>query len=268
MSIFGKLIGAALGFSVAGIFGAVLGGLIGHFFDRGLGSALRVDYRAERSEAERSFFETAFTLMGALAKADGRISEAEIAAAEQLMARMGLTAEHRREAINLFKRGSQPDFQIEPQVSAFLQKARRAPLLPPMLLEFLFAMALADGDLHPAERDILLRVGRYLGMHERQLEQLLAMLQAQRQFHAGGGQAGPRPSAGPGQLQAAYAALGVDSSASDAELKRAYRKLMSRHHPDKLTAQGMPEDMVRLATEKSQEIRAAYDLVRESRGVG
>lgn len=263
MLIFGKLIGAALGWMAAGPFGAVLGALVGHFFDRGLSGALRVDVGAEREAAERAFFETAFTLMGALAKADGRISEAEVDAAEQLMARQGLTAEHRREAIELFKRGARPEFQLEPQMALFLRSARRAPLLPPVLLEFLFTIAFADGDLHSAERELLSRVARYLGMGQRQFDQLLAMLQAQRGFQdSGSGDAG---AAGPGRLRQAYEALGVDESASDSEVKRAYRKLMSRHHPDKLTAQGMPEDMVRMATEKSQEIRAAYDVVRRAR---
>lgn len=263
MFIFGKLIGALLGFMAGGLVGALLGVVLGHFFDRSLGGAMRVDYRGERAAAERAFFETVFTITGALAKADGRISEREIAAAEQAMARLGLTAEHRREAIALFKRGAAADFRLEAQMAEFLQSARRAPLLPPMLLEFLFDMAFADGDLHPAEHDILRRVASQLGIGARQFDQLLAMLRARRNFQ----QQGDAGESRPGRLAEAYAALGLAESATDAEVKRTYRQLMSRHHPDKLIAQGMPEDMVKLATEKSQQIQQAYELVRKARGM-
>lgn len=264
MFVLGKIVGFVLGYMAGGLAGGIIGALVGHFFDRGLSGAMRFDYRADRAAAEQAFFETAFTVTGALAKADGRISETEIAAAEQMMARLRLTAEHRREAIALFKRGASPEFELEQQLQAFRQSARRAPLLPPLLLEFLFGVALADGELHPAEQDILRRVAAQLGIGARQFDQLLAMLRAQQGFRQ---RAGEDSSAGPGRLAEAYAALGLTESASDAEVKRAYRKLMSRHHPDKLIAQGVPEDMVQLATEKSQEIQTAYGLVREARGM-
>ena len=66
-------------------------------------------------------------------------------------------------------------------------------------------------------------------------------------------------------LADAYLALGVSRDCDDRSLKRAYRRLMSEHHPDKLIAQGVPEDMVKLGTEKSQEIQAAYELIRKQR---
>ena len=66
-------------------------------------------------------------------------------------------------------------------------------------------------------------------------------------------------------LKDAYRLLGVSDGASDAELKKAYRRLMSQHHPDKLVAKGLPEQMVKDATEKTQQIKAAYELIRKSR---
>ena len=90
------------------------------------------------------------------------------------------------------------------------------------------------------------------------------MAQAQGHFHGTGGGPGVQPGTG---LADAYAALGLEQSVDDKALKRAYRKLMSENHPDKLIAQGVPEDMIRLATERSQEIQAAYDMIRKSRGL-
>lgn len=271
--IFGKLIGGILGFFAAGILGLIIGVVIGHFFDRGFGQALRFDFGEERARLQQLFFETTFSIMGHIAKADGRISEQEIEQAENLMSRLGLTADHRKEAIQLFKQGADPGFQLEPAISRFINDGGRQHNLPILLLEFLFSIALADGELHPAERDILQRVATYLGINARQFEQLLAMLVAQQQFrggqynYTGGERAGggfQQPSRAD-ELDNAYRALGVSASDSDRDIKRAYRKLMSQHHPDKLIAQGVPEDMIRMATEKSQEIQAAYDLIKRER---
>jgi DnaJ like chaperone protein len=148
-------------------------------------------------------------------------------------------------------------------MSDFMSVAKAQPLLRQMLLEALLAMALADGDMADAERDIVTRVAGYLGVSGQEFQRLLDMMMAQRQFH--GGSAGGQTSSA-SDLKKAYQALGVDESISDADLKRAYRKLMSQHHPDKLIAKGVPEDMMKLATEKAQEIQVAYDLIKKNRG--
>lgn len=271
--IFGKVIGGILGFFSAGIVGLVIGVVVGHFFDRGFGQALGFDYSAERERLQRLFFETTFTVMGHIAKADGHISREEIDQAEVLMERLGLTPDHRREAITLFKQGAEADFQLEPTISRFISEGGRQHNLPILLLEFLFSIALADGVLHSAEQEILTRVASYLGIGSRQFEQLMAMLQAQRQFYGGHyqqyddrqGRGQYRQPSSRDELASAYQALGVSETDSDRDIKHAYRKLMSRHHPDKLIAQGVPEDMVRMATEKSQEIQAAYELIKHAR---
>ena len=85
------------------------------------------------------------------------------------------------------------------------------------------------------------------------------MVEAQSHFHE------PPSASAEDQLADAYQALGVDPSCTDKELKRAYRRLMSEHHPDKLIARGVPESMMKVATEKAQEIQAAYELVRKQR---
>ncbi|WP_019528694.1 co-chaperone DjlA [Dasania marina] len=260
--IVGKIIGAVLGFTVAGPFGALLGLMAGHFFDRGLGQAMGFDYQANRVQQQQLFFDTVFKVMGHLAKADGHISKEEVSQAEQLMTRLGLSAEHRQQAIELFQQGAKPEFNLQQSIAQFVEKGGRSHNLPALLLEFLFTIAMADGELHPNEKEILANVAGYMGIGSRQFEQLLAMLMAQQHFHQG---AGGQQQTSANDLDKAYTALGLEKTVSDKDLKHAYRKLMSAHHPDKLIAQGVPEDMMKVATEKAQDIQVAYDLIKKSR---
>jgi DnaJ like chaperone protein len=259
---YGKLVAGVIGLLVAGPIGLLVGVALGHAFDRGLAGNLRLGGAEQLARVQRSFFETCFLLLGHLAKADGRISREEIEHTETLFRQMRLDAAQRREAIDLFKRGAAPDFDPQPVVAAFMDVCRGRRLLTQTLLLFLVSLALADHTLDAAERRVLGRLAQLLGFGEAQLEQLLRMARAQEHFHGEAG-AGVQPGT---SLEDAYAALGVDPGVDDRELKRAYRRLMSEHHPDKLIARGVPEDMLRVATERAQEIQAAYDMVRRARG--
>jgi len=259
--ILGKLAGALLGYSIGGIPMAILGLILGHLFDRGYQQVQLGASPEERQRIQDRFFTTVFTLLGHMAKADGRISEAEIRQTEQFMAQMGLTPEHRREAIRLFKQGAEPGFDPGRAVQEFLAVCGRHPNLVRLLLMYLVNVAAADGVLDRAEEDVLRQVAQGLGMSAAAFEQLIRMIRAQNEFRGGG------PAAGGGSLEAAYAALGVSSDAGNSEIKRAYRRLISEYHPDKLIGQGVPDDMVKEATERSQEIQAAYDTIKSARGM-
>tara|TARA_R110002110_G_scaffold205066_7_gene417069 strand:+ start:203301 stop:204101 length:801 start_codon:yes stop_codon:yes gene_type:complete len=262
--IYGKLIGGLIGLSVGGIFGLAIGVLVGHWFDKGLANVMRFGSPQNIERIKTSFFETTFLLSGYLAKADGRVSRNEIEHTEQVFTQMGLDAEQRRRAIELFKRGSATDFRLEETVAQFLQTCGPQRQLQQTLLLFLISLALSDQTIDAAEHAALTHIASLMGLAPGHLEQLLKMAQAQEHFHSQGGFA-----AQPGtSLQDAYTALGVDESVNDKDLKRAYRKLMSENHPDKLIAQGVPQDMVKLATERSQEIQAAYEMLRKHRGTG
>ncbi|MGI1679636.1 MAG: co-chaperone DjlA [Cellvibrionaceae bacterium] len=268
----GKIIGGLLGFWIGGIILGFIGLIIGHVFDSGY-SQLQAQLRPnpeQRKKIQDAFFKSVFLLLGHLAKADGRVSEAEIKQAENFMSQMGLTPDHRREAIRLFKEGSKPDFNSESTLHEFRTVCGRQRNLIQMLLMYLVNMALADGRFDASEEAVLKKVASSLGISAMMFEQMIRMIKAQGAFAGGagggsysGGAYSATPSAN--QIDLAYQALGVKSDVTDTQLKRAYRKLMSQYHPDKLMGQGVPDDMIKSATERSQEIQTAYDLIKKSR---
>ncbi|MBI5890677.1 MAG: co-chaperone DjlA [Nitrosomonadales bacterium] len=255
-----KLIGIVAGYYFFGwpgvLFGLILGAVIDRIRAFGQG-ALNPLQNAIRQAV---FVETVFVSMGKLAKADGRVSEEEIAHVEQFMQKLGMTAEHRQQAIALFKKGADPAFDIEPACRKFMAACGHTRNLKEMLLIYLIVMALADGHFHPAEEELLADIAGYLGYGREAFQRLKDMVLNQTHFAAGQVNA-------EAALDDAYKALGVAKDSSDAEVKRAYRKLMSQYHPDKLIGQGMPDDMIKMATEQAKDIQLAYDLVKKQRNL-
>jgi DnaJ like chaperone protein len=258
---FGKVIGGLIGLAAASLPGLILGVLIGHLFDRALLKALQFGSPENIERIRNSFFETTFLLSGYLAKVDGRISASEIDHTEQIIAQMALGAPQRERAIKLFHEGAASDFQMEPVVADFLQTCGPQRQLQQTLLLFLISLAHADEGIEASEHAALVRIASVMGLGAAQLEQLLRMARAQEHFQQQGGQATPSGTT----LEDAYTALGVDSSANDKDVKRAYRKRMSENHPDKLIAKGVPEEMIKLATARSQEIQSAYEMIKKTR---
>jgi DnaJ like chaperone protein len=249
------VIGAMLGFLIGRFPGLVIGAVLGYV----IGQALRRSLLGKLQVVQSQLLETTFSIMGALCKADRVVTRDEIKVAEALFDRLHLAGEQRQSAKAAFNRGKSADFDLDAAADRFAQVARgRAPLLQLFLQIQIMAVA-ADGNVHPAEHEMLVRVARRLGLTERDVAQLEALLRAAA--------AGPSaPGTAPRQrLEDAYAALGVSPKASDAEIKRAYRRLMSQNHPDKLAARGLPESMREIAEERSREINTAYDLIKESR---
>ncbi|MFK8078765.1 MAG: co-chaperone DjlA [Granulosicoccus sp.] len=278
--MWGKLLGGAFGFMIGGPLGAVLGAALGHTFDKGMKASLTHEVADEDlppGEAERikmAFFTATFSVMGYIAKADGHVHPTEIALAEAVMKQMKLDSELRQAAIKLFNEGKQPGFDAEPLVLQFRQECQRRTSLYRMFLEIQIQAALADGVMSPEEELALLKVAAVLGFTEptfRQLEMLVRFSMGMMGAGASGGNhsSGSRSQA-PGSealsVRDAYKALGVEPSDDKATVKRAYRRLMSQHHPDKLVSKGLPEEMIKLATDKTQNIQKAYEKIKDNRG--
>jgi len=255
-----KLIGVIAGYLLFGFWGALLGLFAGSFFDRMRAYGSGGMNPLQNALRQAVFIETLFISMGKLAKADGQVSQDEIAHVEQFMQKLGMTAEHRLQAIALFKQGADAEFDIGPTYKKFMAICGHTKNLKQVLLVYLIVMALADGHFHPAEEALLADIAARLGYDQASFKQLMDMVL--NQSHFGGGQANTAAA-----LDDAYKALGVTKDSTDAEIKRAYRKLMSQYHPDKLMGQGVPEDMIAMATEQAKEIQLAHDLIKKSRDI-
>jgi DnaJ like chaperone protein len=255
----GKALGGAFGFMIGGPLGALMGIAFGHSFDRGMSGVGGAEFAADQERIQAAFFTATFSVMGYIAKADGRVTRDEIRLAEAVMERLGLGTEMRESAKKLFGEGKANDFPIDEVMQQFKRETHRRTTLIQMFLEIQLQAAYADGVMHPAEREALVGICGHLGIPVALLDRLEEMLLA------GFGRSGHDVASSKTSVVDAYHILGVDESVSDAELKKTYRRLMSQHHPDKLVAKGLPEEMVQDATEKTQQIKAAYELIRESR---
>lgn len=252
-------IGAIIGLFAGGPIGLLVGGLIGYV----AGQVARRLLIGGLQIAQTALVESVFSVMGAVCKADNVVSRDEIQAVEQIFGMLRLNKEQRELAKSAFARGKQPDFDLDAAVDKFATISRgRAPLIQLFLQLQVMAVA-ADGRVHQAEHDMLVRIAGRLGLSEQDVAQLESLLRAATSGRPGG------PSAAPSQdrLADAYKALGVTPQAAPAEIKRAYRKLISENHPDKLAARGLPESMRPVAEERSRELNAAYDLIKSARGM-
>ncbi|MBN4080196.1 co-chaperone DjlA [Beggiatoa alba] len=265
MSWWGKILGGGFGFLMGGPLGAVMGAAFGHQFDKGVNQDFDGRGYQAQERTQLAFFSAVFSVMGHVAKADGRVTPDEIEMARALMQQMSLDEQQQQLAIGLFNQGKQSDFDLDGVLNQFKQECRRHTTLVQMFIEVLLHAAHADGVMHPNEREVLKHITITLGFSSIKFQQLDDRVRSQRSFHQGGGYAGSTQVPTRDRLNDAYAMLNSSESSTDAEVKKAYRRLMNQHHPDKLVAKGMPEEMIKMTTEKTQEIKAAYELIKKSR---
>lgn len=254
MAWWGTFLGGTLGFVFGGPIGAIIGAALGGNFDRGISSgSLDGPGMGNQERVQAAFFTTTFSVMGHIAKADGHVSPSEVTAAKNIMAQMQLSAAQRKAAIQFFDQGKAADFPLEAVLHQFKKECHRRRNLIQMFVEIQIATALSDGKVDPAEKRILYTIGEILGFSRSEIDHLFNI--------AGNAEASASDKL---TLSQAYKILGIGKDSSEAEIKKAYRRLMSQHHPDKLVSKGLPDEMIALATEKTQEIRKAYDLIKKN----
>jgi len=272
----GKALGALVGVITAGPVGALFGTFIGHLFDvqaeNGVAGRLdgastqdtgfKEDGDQPQMGVQEAFFRATFQVMGHMAKSDGRVSEDEIRAARAMMSEFQLGEREVQLAIEMFTHGKDREFPLETTLRRLRRQCVDRPDVVRMFIQIQLQTALWSGSIHSAARQVLARVAASLGVSAYEVVQMEALMRMQQS-------ARQPPEARPAidKVAQAYEVLGVTRDASDAEVTKAYRRLMNQNHPDKLVARGLPESMMKVAEEKTRQVRAAYEVVREARGM-
>lgn len=264
----GLVLGALIGLT-GGPMGMLFGASIGYYLDKLIRSVAGAESWTQ-AKAQTAFFDATFYVMGKVAKADGQVSAEEIQYAEAVMTRMQLKGASRQRAIECFSQGKEVDFDLAQVLEPLRRALANNASVRQMFIEIQLQTALVDGGFSAAEGRVLAQVCQLLGITQQEFEAVASRMKSEQSFHQSGGQGqgggqGQFEGSGSLGLKQAYGVLGVPQDCDAKSLKMAYRKLMSQHHPDKLVAHGLPDEMMQLAKEKTQEIQAAYDAVRKFR---
>lgn len=283
-SWWGKIIGAFLGYITAGPTGAFVGLLVGNVFDKGLMSHLsnpHLLYHVEKKKAvQKIFFEATFLVMGHVAKADGRVSAQEIHMAKALMQEMRLNKQQKELAKQLFSEGKQLTFRLDVLLRELKNACRDNRELLKLFIDVQYRAAQVDG-LSINKIKALDTIFSLLGFaplnqqyrfyedfgNSSNRQEETQDTSSQQQYHNRQQYQGTyqRHSA-KSTLDHAYALLEITPATTKQEVKKAYRRLLSKNHPDKLIAQGLPEAMIKIANEKTHKIMKAYELICQNKG--
>lgn len=264
-SWWGRLTGCLIGYFVAGLAGALAGFVSGYLLEAIL-------FRIQRSiapgfepgdqhEIQATFFTTTFSIMGHLARSDGNVTKSEIALAKKVMMQMKLTEDQKVAASRLFNEGKRADFPFEAVLEKLRKECRHQKNLLRMFIEIQIHAACADGAINDEERQMIGRMSGVLGFSKKEYEKLFMMVLSKQGKEAPSDAAIEMPTS----VEEAYQVLGLNRYDSDSDVRNAYRRLLSQHHPDKLVAKGLPEEMMRVANDKIQQIKAAYEIIQHEK---
>lgn len=260
----GKIIGTLAGLATLKPWFALLGLFLGHQFDRGFAARYRdFEYQGARvGHLPEEYVRPLFQAMGHLAKSDGRVSEAEIRAVRSIMHRIGLGPAKVRHAINWFDDGKRADFPLRPTIRHTRRIAARKRESRLLFVRLLLEVVLAKDRLNQKKRALLWTVCTEFEIGRVELAQLEAMIRAQKGFRRS-----PAGDADAARVKNAYQTLGMDQSSTNAEIKKAYRRLMSRNHPDKIAGSNPGPDVIAESERRTREVRSAYEMLKARRSI-
>ena len=266
MQYWGKVVGAVAGLASGRPWMALIGLVLGHQFDRGFADRFtKFGPKVSNGRLEKlsgQFVKALFQTMGHLAKADGRVTEDEIRAVRSLMNRLGLGPVEVRQAITWFESGKATTFPLISTLRQIRGESARKAESRALFVRLLMEVALSKANLHQRERAMLWVVCTELEIGRVEFAQLEAMLRAQRGFRrSAAGDADAR------RVTAAYTALGVEKSSTNDEIKKAYRRLMNKNHPDKLSGNNPDQAAITEAERRTREVRSAYEMLKARRSI-
>ena len=257
MGWLGKIVGGTIGFAIGGPIGAIAGAAFGHTLDtkekRYLSSGstrpgIGPGQLSNNEEAQLTFFIAAFSMLAKMAKADGRVSEIEISSVEDFMQNdLNLDNESKATARNIFREAVNSQEQFDAFAVQFYGVFRSQPRLIELMMDVLLRVSAADGDISPEEEVLLLSAVRIFNISNSAYSNYKKRYVKEKNKH--------------------YALLNCDENASDQELKKQYRKLVTEFHPDKIQSKGLPEEFVKFANDKFIKIQEAYDHIKKERGI-
>ena len=230
----------------------------------------------------RLYLTVVFEVLGHLSKAKGVVTQDDINLARRFMTQLQLDSNSRQLAQESFNRGKASDYPLRARLRELYNQYRSRRNVLNVFCEQLIQAALIDGRLDDKESEILFIVADEFNIPRHQMAIYIQMMMGSYHFHQqnydyqheqynqyrhnNNGYGGYQNNSSQLNLQNAYNILGVKPSDDIATIKRAYRKLMNEHHPDKLVSKGLPKEMLEAAKKRAQEIQAAYDLIKTSRG--
>ena len=246
----GKIIGGTIGFAMGGPLGAIAGAALGHAFD----SEQQIYHRHEHArlstseEAQLTFFVAAFSMLAKLAKADGRVSQAEIETVENFMIYdLNLDPQSRQIARNIFQTAIESRENFNDFAAQFYNQFRTQYQMLDLMIDILIRVSVADGSLSQSEEQLILAAVRIFNFSDEQYKKLKSRYVQDSEKY--------------------YAILGCDSSDSNEHIKSQYRKLVLDYHPDKIASKGLPEEFTKFANDKFREIQEAYEFIKKERNL-
>ena len=239
----GKIFGGIAGFLLGGPVGAIMGVLAGKWFD----DNMMVEENGERYYNPEFVFWIGISVLAAkISKADGRVQEEEIAVFQSFLNQKGIDNKTRQTCGEVFNNAKTSSVGYESYARDIYEIWHHDNNVLAELLVMLFRISMADGKFHPNEEQMLKGVAREFGFSAYDYERLFAHIK-------------PESSARD------YEILGIHKSATDTEIKKAYRELVKEFHPDRLASKGLPKSAIDDAKNRVSEINTAYERIMKTR---